>query len=224
MAEVKELGPLFPNTYKSGKLLYTMNAYPGKKHFDEKTLNWRGREYRQWSPNRSKLAAAILKGLKDSGFREGCKALYLGAGHGYTPSFVSDMVGKEGMLFCVENSPTVLKELLFLCEERGNMAPLLADANHPERYAEFIPGRVDSLYQDVAQRNQVEIFLKNKDAFLKNKGFAMLAVKARCIDVTKNPKEIFSAVLRELKQHVEVLDVKNLAPYEKDHAFFLCKN
>ncbi|PIY91829.1 fibrillarin, partial [Candidatus Micrarchaeota archaeon CG_4_10_14_0_8_um_filter_60_7] len=74
-----------------------------------------------------KLAAAIAKGLV-AGIAEGDSVLYLGAANGATPSFVSDLVGAKGMVYCVEFSPRAMRDLIRVCEQRENMVPILADA------------------------------------------------------------------------------------------------
>ena len=81
----------------------------------------------------------------------------------------------------------------------------------------------DVIYQDVAQKNQVEIFLKNVNIFLKNGGYGMLALKARSIDVTKNPKQIFREVKEKLEKFLTIIDYRELDPFQKDHCMFICK-
>jgi fibrillarin-like pre-rRNA processing protein len=103
------------------------------------------------------------------------------------------------------------------------MAPLLEDANQPDGYKEKIPKHVDVVYQDIAQKNQAEKFLKNCRLFLKSGGFALLAVKARSIDVSKQPKEIFRKVRQEIEKELTIIDERKLEPFEKDHIFFVCK-
>src|SRR3989338_5432075 len=115
-----------------------------------------------------------------------------------------------------------MRNLIFLAEQRTNIAPIIADANKPEEYIDKMC-EADFLYQDVAQKNQVEIFLKNSDIFLKQSGFAMLAVKARSVDVTKQPKEIFQNVKNELEKRMKIIDFRLLEPFQKDHCMFLCK-
>jgi len=99
---------------------------------------------------------------------------------------------------------------------------LLANANHPESYCN-ITGAVDIVYQDVAQRNQVEIFMKNCNVLLKPGGFGMLALKARSVDVIQNPQGIFLAAKKELEKRFTVVDYRLLSPLQKDHAFFVCE-
>ncbi len=204
------------------KRLYTKNLAPGRRVYGELIKKEKGSEYRQWDIKRSKLAAALYKGLSQIGLKEGFKVLYLGASTGTTVSHVSDIVGKEGFVFALDPAPRVLREQVFLAEERKNIAPILADANQPMSYLHLVP-QVDFLYQDVAQRNQVEIFLKNSEIFLKKGGFGTIAVKSRSMDVAKKPKEIFEKVKKELEKKTTIVDYRTLDPLEKDHALFVVK-
>ncbi len=202
--------------------LYTKNLVPGKKLFEERLIKIKGEEYRELNPERSKLGAAVLKGLSQTGIKEGNTILYLGASHGYTPSYISDIVGDRGFVFCLDFAPRVVRDLVFVCEIRKNMAPLLENALLPETYKEKIP-KVDVVYQDIAQRDQIGIFLNNCDEFLKPGGFGLFAVKPRSIDVTKKPKQIFREVRAKLEEKLTIVDYKELDPYETDHAFFVVK-
>ncbi|MBI4149687.1 fibrillarin-like rRNA/tRNA 2'-O-methyltransferase [Candidatus Woesearchaeota archaeon] len=204
------------------KLLFlTKNLIAGTQ-FGEQLISAQGTEYRVIDPTRSKLGAALMKGISQLGVKPGDVALYLGASYGYTPSFVSDLLGETGFVFCIDSAPRSTRDLVFLCEQRSNMAPVLADAFHPEAYASRVSG-ADFVYQDIAQRNQAEIFLKNCDLFLKPGGFAVLVVKARSIDVTKKPGVIFQQVRRQLGEHIAVVDYRVLDPFEKDHCLLVCK-
>lgn len=203
--------------------LYTINLTPGKQVYQEKLVNQDNIEYREWNPFKSKLAAAIMQGCPNTGIRKGSVVLYLGASTGTTSSHVSDIVGKEGFVFALDFAPRVVRELVFLCETRENMAPMLEDANQPDKYKEKIPKNVDIVYQDIAQKNQADIFLKNCRLFLKKDGYALIAVKARSVDVTKQPKEIFKKVRAEIEKELTIIDERKLDPFEKDHIFFVCK-
>lgn len=209
---------------KQKRVLFTRNLVPGKRFFEENLIKHEGVEYRSWDAYRSKLGAAIKKGISQIGMQNGDLVLYLGAAHGFTPSYVSDIVGRQGFVFCIDNAPRVVRDLIFVCRERENMAPILADANQPDTYKELITKEVDTVFQDIAQRSQVSIFLKNCDAYLKKGGFGLLALKARSIDVSKRPKDIFKQVRNQLDQSImTVVDYRDLEPYEKDHAMFVCK-
>ena len=163
---------------EKGKKLATKNLAPGcKAYVDEWVIEEGGTEYRVWDPYRSKLAAAILKGLKEIPIKNAAKVLYLGAASGTTASFVSDVVGAGGRVYCVEISSRPFRDLLLLCGKRPNMLPILADAREPSSYASLV-SEVDVIYQDVAQPDQVDIFLKNVKMFLIEGGRALLAIKA----------------------------------------------
>ncbi|MEM1822892.1 MAG: fibrillarin-like rRNA/tRNA 2'-O-methyltransferase, partial [Candidatus Hadarchaeales archaeon] len=110
--------------------------------------------------------------------------------------------------------------LLSLCARRPNMIPILADARNPASYAPLVR-EADVIYQDVAQPDQVDIMLKNASMFLKKDGYILLALKARSIDVTKEPREIFRDEIERLDKEMEILDMKILDPFEKDHAMFV---
>jgi len=208
--------------YKSSKGLYTLNLTPGKTVYGESTLKQNSIEYRDWNPKKSKLGAALMKGVSQIGIMPGKSILYLGCSTGTTCSHVSDILGKDGILFGVDPAPRVMREFIFLCEDRKNMAPIIEDANHPEQYKDLVP-KVDVVFQDIAQRSQVSIFLKNCDMFLKKGGFGLLTVKARSIDVTKVPKKIFNQVRNELERNITIVDYRELDPYEKDHCIFVVK-
>ncbi len=203
------------------KFLLTKNSTPGKIVYGERLFKIESSEYREWIANRSKLAAAIVKGLNIMPIKENSVVLYLGAASGTTVSHISDIANK-GFIFALDISPRTTRELLSLCEERNNIAPILADANKPESFKNNIT-QVDVVYQDLAQKNQVEIFLKNIDLFLKPRGYAIIAIKSRSIDVTKNPNTIFSEVKKQLESKLKILDFRTLEPLEKDHAFFVCQ-
>jgi fibrillarin-like pre-rRNA processing protein len=208
--------------YEDKRRIYTKSILPGKSHFDERIFKQDNEEFREFDPRRSKLGAMIAKGCTNAGIRKNDVVLYLGASHGYTISFVSDMVGKEGLIFGIDPAPRVVRDLVFLSEERKNIVPLLVDANHPETYLKRICG-VDIVYQDVAQRNQEEIFIKNCKLFLKNGGYGLLAIKARSIDVSRKPKQIFEEIRRNLEKIFTVIDYKILEPFEKDHCMIIVK-
>ena len=206
--------------FLDGRRIYTVNKNPGKIVYGERLFKEGRIEYRQWDPKRSKLGAAIAKNVKLPKLNSEDVWLYLGASSGTTVSHVSDILDK-GIVFALDFAPRVLRELYFLSIERKNIAPIFADANKTNSYAPLITG-VDVLFQDIAQRDQVRIFLKNFK-FLKKGGYAILSIKARSIDVTKKPSVIFKQVERELSQKTNLIEWKSLDPFERDHAIFICK-
>lgn len=218
-----ELKEIFPGVFRIGRMLATRNMTPGQTVYGEKTVTIGRTEYRLWDPYRSKLAAAINKGLKELPIRKGSAVLYLGAATGTTPSHVSDIVGKTGAVYCVEFAQRVMRDLLSVCEQRRNMIPILEDARKPGAYVEYVKGKVDCIYEDVAQPDQARILAMNADRFLKKGGSALMAIKSQSIDVTKPPKEVYAAALRELEEKFEVVQKLELEPFEKDHLFVSLK-
>jgi len=208
---------------RANRRLYTISLSPGKRVYDEQLAMQGNVEYREWDPYGSKLASAILNGCSNIFLRKNDVVLYLGSATGTTVSHVSDIVGKEGFVFAVDIAPRVMRDLIFNCEGRKNIAPILADANRINDLAPRISA-VDVLYQDIAQKSQVPIFLKNVKSFLKKEGYAIIALKARSIDVTKNPKLIFKEVREQLEKELIIVDSRALEPYQKDHMMFICKN
>jgi len=212
---------VFEQDFGKKKVLLTLNQVPGINVYGERLNKINEKEFREWDPTSSKIAAAIKKGLKNINLKKNNVILYLGASSGTTVSHLSDILN-EGFIFGVEISPSMCRDLVFLAEQRKNIAPILADANHPEIYGKRIT-KVDWLYQDVSQKNQVEIFLKNIKLFLKPKGYALLALKAKNIDITKKPREVFDKVDKELQKELKVLEKIELEPYQKDHCLFVCQ-
>ena len=202
--------------FKNKNQIFTENQTKKIKVYNEKIVKYKNKEFRSWNPYRSKLAAGILNGLKLE-IKSTDNVLYLGAATGTTVSHISDIT-KKGTIYAVENSPIALKKLLTVCEKRKNIIPILEDANHPNRFSLIVP-KVDLLYQDISQRNQSEIFIKNAKTYLKKNGLGILMVKARSIDVSLKPKKAYDLVCFDLKKNkFQINDIVDLSPFEKDHA------
>lgn len=209
---------IFPGVYKIRGKLATKNSVKGSLVYNERTYRKSGKEYRIWDPFRSKLAAAILSGLKSIPITKKSDILYLGASSGTTPSHIADIT--EGKVYCVEFSKRMMHELLPVCQVRDNMIPILADACKPAEYLHSI-GPVDFIYQDVAQKNQADILIKNIEAF--NPKNAMITIKARSINSAVNPEKVFKSEINRLKEHYSILQVIKLDSFIKDHIFISVK-
>ena len=215
------MNQIFPGVWQKNKHIFTRNLVPGDRAYSKNLIFCKGHEYREWNPYRSKPAAAIMNGLKIFPVIEKAKILYLGIASGQTATFFSDITGKEGIVYGVEISERCLRDLNPIADKRGNIVPVLGDARKPEEY-DWIE-KVDVVYEDVASDDQTPIMVRNAEHFLKPNGFAMIAIKARSIDVVKRPKEIYKQELAKLKKHFKILDRVNLEPYEKDHMFVVMK-
>jgi fibrillarin-like pre-rRNA processing protein len=205
------------------KRLATQNLAPGKNVYGERLIRYEGTEYRVWDAFRSKLAAAILKGLTVVPIEPNHHVLYLGAASGTTASHVSDIVGEKGHVYCVEFASRSLRDLVEnVCSTRVNMSPILEDARSPEKYRMFIPKQVEDIYCDIAQPEQAKVLADNADLFLRKHGWIMLAVKAQSIDVTKEPSQIFKSETEVLKKRgFRIEQALPLEPYDKAHAMIL---
>jgi len=198
--------------------LATKNLVPSQRVYGEHLYTYEGVEYREWNVYRSKLAAALLKGLEELPVKEGDSILYLGIASGTTASHISDIIGPKGVIYGVEFSPRVIRDLLQIVPERKNILPILADAREPVRYRHLV-GTTMGLYADVAQPDQASIVARNARLFLKDGGYLLLAIKARSIDVTSEPSDIYLKEMRTLvEEGFEIRDVVHLDPFDKDHA------
>ena len=191
---------------------------PGENVYGEETVKIGDKEYRIWDPFRSKLAAAILKGISKIPIREESRVLYLGAASGTTASHVSDIVGREGAVYCVEFAQRPFRDLLDrVSRVRKNTIPIFEDARFPTRYRSMI-STIDSVYCDIAQPDQGRILSENLDTFLQKPGEFLLSIKARSIDVAKDPDTIFREEMDVLRRRgYSTAELVRLDPFEKDH-------
>lgn len=197
----------------------TPNLVEGSNVYGEKLVKLDDEEFRIWDPFRSKLAAALKRGLRDFPVRPGDKILYLGASTGTTVSHISDLVGNKGLVFAVEPAVRVARELIEnVASRRKNVIPIIEDARRPNFYFSVF-GDVDLVYCDIAQSDQTDIAIKNCRAFLKNKGIMLIIIKTRSIDVTMSPDSVVTMESEKLRQNnFGINQTINLNPFDKDHA------
>lgn len=211
-------------TDREQKSISTKSLVPGTSVYGEKLVKEGDDEFRLWSPRRSKLSAAIKRGLREMPIQPGSKVLYLGAASGTTVSHCSDIVGPNGVIYAVEFSQRTVRDLVQLAAVRPNIIPILEDARHPTRYAPLVSGTIEVVYQDVAQPNQASILYENLKTFCSFGAWGMLAIKARSIDSTSSLEEVYSREIAELdNKGLEIVENINLEPLEKDHRFVVCR-
>lgn len=212
------------------RALWTRNADPGNTTYGESLRRIEDAEHRRWDPNRSKLAAAIIK---TSGDRRdllpepGSEALYLGAGHGTTVSHVHDhLCGLDnemgGRLVAVDLAPRCLRDLTHLARSRRGLVPVLGDARRYTAWGSLLPSRVMWLFQDVAQAGQVDIFLGACDRFLELGGSGLLSLKAMSERWSEDGEQgIFSRVEERIVDHgLEMVEAISLSGFEENHVLF----
>ena len=156
--------------------------------------------------------------MKQTPIHEKSRVLYLGAASGTTVSHVSDIVGLEGKVYCVEFAQRSFRDLFNkVAKSRKNTVPIFEDARFPARYRSMI-SKIDTAYCDIAQPDQGRILSENLDKFLRKPGAFLMAVKARSIDVTRDPDSIFRQEIEILKERgYSVAEMVRLEPFEKDH-------
>jgi len=203
-----------PGIFQKDGRVYTVNADPGEKVYGEGLVDFEGVEMRRWDASRSKAAAAVQNDMNLE-LEKDDFVLYLGAASGTTISHFSDIL-EDGFILGVEYSDTVIRGLVELSERRDNIAPFLGDARKPEEYSEYIE-EADMVFQDISQRDQPEMFIKNCKRFLKDGGIGLFSVKARSISSSRPKDEIFAEVRDKISQEFDIVDETELDPYEKEH-------
>ncbi len=213
---------IFKGIFKSNNSIFTKNLLPGKKVYGEKLIIDSGIEYREWDAHRSKYGAALKNGLKENIFSTGTSVLYLGSAEGTTVSHVSDIVGEEGAIFCVDISEIAMQKLTKLAEERQNLFPIISDAQLVNNYKDYFEEKADSMFQDISQRNQADIFVRNS-ILVKKGALCAIALKTRSISQSSSPQETLQKEKKVLESQFEIVQIVDLEPYEKEHYLILCK-
>lgn len=213
---------VFPGVWREGKKIFVESPIKGDKSFTSNVIKSGRKEFREWNPYRSKAAAAIANGLKNFPIKRSAKILYLGISFGTTSSFFSDIIGSNGVIYGIDISERCMRDLNQVADKRKNIVPILADARKPQDYQWIEP--VDIVFQDVATNDQSEIITRNASRFLKKSGHAMVAIKARSINVTKKPREVYKKELEKLRKHFRIAEKLELDPYEKDHLFVVMRS
>ena len=164
-----------------------------------------------WNPYHSKLAAYILGEGENWPFSKECNILYLGAAEGNTISFLS-VICDKGKIIGVDISPMAMAELVKLAEKRNNIIPFLGDAHFPEKY-EIYAGNPDIIYQDIAQSDQIEIFIRNYHFFKPKCGFLMI----KSHSMSGKNKDIFEKSKELLEKEFNLLEIIDIKKWAKGH-------
>ena len=171
----------------------------------------RNKAWISWNPYHSKLSAYVLANGPGWPFEEKSNILYLGAAEGNTVSFLSHIC-HGGRITGVDISSVSMAELLVLAEKRKNIIPFLGDAHFPKSYR-LHAGIPDLLYQDIAQRDQVEIFIRNYDFFEPKCGFLMLKSRSAPGEDSK----VFEKSEEKMKSRFKKVVSTNISKWAKGH-------
>lgn len=217
--------PKYSNVYISGPphnlKLYSKNLVPGNKVYGEKLITFKGEEYREWDPYRSKLAAMILEKPSVDFLSSELKCLYLGASSGTTISHLSDIV-YNGIIYGVEFAERSMRQLIQNTNNRKNIVPILGDANFPEKYANSVFTNIDLIYQDIAQPNQAQIAIANCSYYLKDKGILILTIKSQSIDSVQKPEKIYVQEKKILERAgYKISESFNIHRYAANHIILI---
>ena len=170
-----------------------------------------GGKWISWNAYHSKLSAYILGKGQNWPFTNKSKILYLGSAEGNTVSFLS-RICNNGEIIAVDSSAIAMSELVALAEKKTNIIPFLGDAHFPEKYQAYARNP-DILYQDIAQNDQIEIFVRNYRFFNPICGYLM--IKSRSI--SGNDKSIFDKIENTLKKEFNVLEIIDIKKWAKGH-------
>jgi len=212
------------NIYKINGFFYTKSLINDISYKEEKRKVLGNNIYREWSPYRSKMSAALHNGFVPPCL-ENKNILYLGAASGTTVSHFSDII-KQGIIFAVEFAPIPFRDLLELSKKRNNIFPILEDANYPNKYdIDEYKNKIFLLYQDVSQREQIDILKKNTLYF--NPEYIFFALKHYSIDSVKDfksSKEFYKKELEKKLKKYKIIHTIDISNYSKGHYFFVLKN
>tara|TARA_B100001094_G_scaffold35681_2_gene29734 strand:+ start:26272 stop:26856 length:585 start_codon:yes stop_codon:yes gene_type:complete len=167
-----------------------------------------------WNPYHSKLAAYIIAGGANWPFRNNSKILYLGSAEGNTVSYLSEIC-KADTITAVEISSVAMAELLVLAKEKKNIIPSLNDAHFPEKYR-IQANNPDIIYQDIAQNDQVDIFIRNCDFFRPKYAFLMLKTQS----IAGKSKDLIENTKIKLNERFEKVEIININKWAKGHSAY----
>ena len=171
----------------------------------------KGKKWITWNPYHSKLAAYVLGNGENWPFARKSKILYLGAAEGNTVNFLSD-ISIEGRIIAIDISRMSMIELVTLAEQKKNIIPFLGDAHFPEKYRNHA-GNPDIIYQDIAQADQINIFIRNYKYFKPKCGFLMI----KSYSMSGKESKIYSETERLLEQNFTTFEVVNISKWAKGH-------
>ena len=218
--------------------LATKNLVEGTKTHKEKTVIVNGEEFLEWNPYKSKLAAAIRNGLQILPIIKNSKIVCINPLEESTILHISNIVGNGGSVFVIivdKNKKSFLNKLV---DTHKNIIPIYDTVD--ELSSSSITGKVDALYVDIPESEQIEMIVKKYGSLLKNDGFLMLIVKKDDNAIIEKDIAGWMAEQRaglnkvreittKLKSQFEIIQEINLGisyamePYHKFHTFILAQ-
>ena len=167
-----------------------------------------------WNPYHSKLSAYLMAGGKNWPFKKNSKILYLGSAEGNTISYLSEICLTNNIT-AVEISAVAMAELLVLAKTKENIIPCLEDAHFPEKYR-IQANNPEIIYQDIAQNDQVDIFIRNCNYFKPECAFLMLKTQS----ISGKNKTIFEDTKIKLNEIFKNVEIININKWAKGHSAY----
>ena len=206
---------------QNAKKIATLNLSVGSKEKDEEIIKVDGNEYRIWKPHRSKLATAIINGMEIFPILKKSKVLYFDATVENTASYISDIVENDGKIFVVVNSNKPSNFMQKMVDKRSNVTMI----HHTENLAQHksINDKVDVIYMNVSDKNNLDIAILNSKAYLKDGGYLLLVVKTADILVNKYGVEPENNQRKKIRMLFEIIQEVNLADFFKDNTMIIAR-
>jgi|APSaa5957512493_1039668.scaffolds.fasta_scaffold35224_2 fibrillarin-like pre-rRNA processing protein len=218
--------------------LVTKNLVKGTKMYEEKIIMVNGEEFLEWNPYNCKLAAAIRNGLQILPIIKNSKIICICGKAETTISHISDIV-YDGSVFVVgdNNKNDLLKNLDIV---RKNIISV-SDNQFEQLYSTSITKKIDVLYVDIPQFDQMELVVKKYSLLLKTGGFLMLTIKkdenpvfeSDSVEWFAEQKSGLTKIqeqIKKLKPQFEIIQEINLslnylmnAPFHKSYVFILAQ-
>jgi len=219
--------------------LATKNMVKGTKTRKEKIVIVNNEEFLEWNPYKSKLAAAIRNGLQILPIIKNSKVVCINLLEESTMLHISNIVGSGGSVFVIDVNKNKKSFLNKLVNTHKNIIPIY-DTVDKLSSSLSITGKVDALYVDIPESEQIETIVEKYGSLLKNEGFLMLIAKKDDNAIIENDIAGWMAEQRaglnkireittKLKSQFEIIQEINLGvnyvmePYHRLHAFILAQ-
>ena len=219
--------------------LATKNMVKGVKTRKEKIVIVNDEEFLEWNPYKSKLAAAIRNGLQILPIIKNSKVVCINLLEESTILHISNIVDSGGSVFVIDVNKNKKSFLNKLVDTHENIIPIY-DTIDELSFSSSITGKVDALYVDIPESEQIEQIVEKYGSLLKNEGFLMLIAKKDDNAIIENDIAGWMAEQRaglnkireittKLKSQFEIIQEINLGinyaakPYHKFYTFILAQ-
>ena len=219
--------------------LATKNMVKGTKTRKEKIVIVNNEEFLEWNPYKSKLAAAIRNGLQILPIIKNSKVVCINLPEESTILHISNIVGSGGSVFVIDVNKNKKSFLNKLVNTHKNIIPIYDKVDELSFFSS-ITGKVDALYVDIPESEQIETIVEKYGSLLKNEGFLMLIAKKDDNAIIENDIAGWMAEQRaglnkireittKLKSQFEIIQEINLGinyaakPYHKFYTFILAQ-